>query len=81
MGKPRKKPGQQIRITTEAWYSAVVGDPEEPPPPHLSGRDQEILRAMEAGGPETVRPLVESWGLVWKVGPRGAITVDVPDTD
>jgi hypothetical protein len=78
VGKTRKPPGQSVRITAEAWYAAVVGLPDDPMPPHFEGRHEAILDAMEDGGPEAVRPLIESWGLVWKVGPRGGITVDVP---
>jgi hypothetical protein len=76
----RKKPGENVNITTAAWYAQVVGQPDEPTPEHLRGRNLEILHAMEAGGPDTLRPLIESWGLVWKVGARGGITVDVPPT-
>lgn len=78
MPKSRKPPGENIRITTEAWYAQVVGLPDEPIPKHFEGREEAILKAMEDGGPQAVRPVVESWGLVWKVGPRGGITVDVP---
>lgn len=78
MSKTKKPPGENVRITTEAWYAQVVGLPDEPVPDHFRGRQLAILHAMEDGGPEAVRPLVESWGLVWKVGPRGGITVDVP---
>ncbi|MEU5840143.1 hypothetical protein ABZ820_41790 [Streptomyces diacarni] len=78
MGKTRKPPGMNVRITAEAWYAQVVGLPGEPTPPHFQGRQEALLEAMEGGGPEAVRPVVESWGLVWKVGPRGGITVDVP---
>ncbi|GGQ41504.1 hypothetical protein GCM10010233_66370 [Streptomyces pseudogriseolus] len=79
MGKTRKPPGQNVKITAEAWYQEVVGDPDQPPPERLKGRDLALLHAMEQGGPEALRELVESWGLVWKVGPRGGLTVDVPE--
>ncbi|MGW1902952.1 hypothetical protein ACWCQB_37550 [Streptomyces hirsutus] len=78
MPKTRKPPGENVRITAAAWYAQVVGLPDGPIPPHFTGRQEAMLQAMEAGGPEAVRPIVESWGLVWKVGPRGGITVDVP---
>ncbi|MEV6536665.1 hypothetical protein AB0M86_45145 [Streptomyces sp. NPDC051639] len=76
---PRQKPGSQVRITTAAWYQEVVGDPDQPLPERLDGRQQELLHAMDNGGPQAIRPLIEFWGLVWKVGPRGGLTVDVPD--
>ncbi|GAA3538803.1 hypothetical protein ACFFSQ_48790 [Dactylosporangium matsuzakiense] len=79
MGKTRKPPGQNVKITAEAWYQEVVGDPDQPPPERLKGRHLALLHAMEQGGPEALRELVESWGLVWKVGPRGGLTVDVPE--
>ena len=78
MSKLRKSPGENVRITAEAWYAQVAGLPDEPVPEHFQGREEALLEAMNAGGPHAVRPLVESWGLVWKVGPRGGITVDVP---
>ncbi|MET8832037.1 hypothetical protein ABZX40_40480 [Streptomyces sp. NPDC004610] len=77
--KTRKPPGQNIKITKEAWYAKVVGDPDQgPKPAEFRGRDAAILTALETGGHDAVRALVESWGLVWKVGSRGGITVDVP---
>ncbi|MFD5552048.1 hypothetical protein ACFWJQ_35605 [Streptomyces goshikiensis] len=78
--KTRKPPGQNIKITQEAWYAEVVGDPDKGPKPReFWGRDADILTALETGGHDAVRALIESWGLVWKVGPRGGITVDLPD--
>ncbi|MFI1532793.1 hypothetical protein [Streptomyces griseus] len=78
--KTRKPPGQNVKITKDAWYAEVVGDPAKgPQPERLKGRQLDLLHAMEEGGPDAIRPLVESWGLVWKVGPRGGITVDVPE--
>jgi hypothetical protein len=74
----RKPPGQRVNITKAAWYAAVVGDPGQPLPKEFVGRRADLLAAVEQDGPEAVRPLIESWGLVWKVGPRGGITVDVP---
>jgi|GEM_PF-2747542 len=78
MAKTQKKPGENVRITTAAWYQAVVGDPDKPTPEHLVGRRGQLLAAMEDGGPDAMRELIQSWGLVWKVGPRGGLTVDVP---
>jgi hypothetical protein len=78
MAVRKKAPGQNVQITKEAWYAQVVGDPDEPLPADFVGRREALLNAMDQGGPDAVRPLVESWGLVWKVGPRGGITVDVP---
>ncbi|TKA09090.1 hypothetical protein [Actinacidiphila oryziradicis] len=77
----RKKPGENIRVTPEAWYAEVVGDPEEAPPERLQGRRLALLKAMEAGGNDAVRELVESWGLVGKVGPRGGIRVELPPAE
>ncbi|MFF4542478.1 hypothetical protein [Streptomyces aureus] len=48
-------------------------------PERLKGRQLALLHAMENGGPETIRELIESWGLVWKIGQHGGLTVDVPD--
>lgn len=79
MAKPKNPPGQTVKISTEAWYAEVVGDPDEPMPERLVGRRAEILNAMENGGPEAIRALIESWGLVWKVGPRGGLSVELPD--
>ncbi|MFE2533743.1 hypothetical protein [Streptomyces sp. NPDC059371] len=62
-----------------AWFQEVVGDPCQLPPERLKGRQLALLHAMENGGPETIRELIESWGLVWKVGQHGGLTVDVPD--
>ncbi|MGW1980730.1 hypothetical protein [Streptomyces sp. NPDC001889] len=75
----RNLPGKSVNITKAAWYQEVVGDPDHPVPARLVGRQQEILDAMDDGGPGALRALVESWGLVWKVGPRGGIRVDIPD--
>lgn len=75
----KKQPGERLTITTAAWYAAIAGDPDEPLPEAFVGRGEELRHALEKGGPEAARPLVESWGLVWKVGPRGGITVDVPE--
>ncbi|MFI2215150.1 hypothetical protein [Streptomyces sp. NPDC020141] len=75
----RTPPGQTLKITRAAWYREVVGDPDSPPPARLAGRQEKLLDAMDNGGPDAVRPIVESWGLVWTVGPRGGIRVDVPD--
>lgn len=67
-----------INITKAAWAQAIVGDPDGAMPPEFRGRRADILDALETGGPEEVRTLVESWGLVWKVGSTGRITVDIP---
>ncbi|AZK98782.1 MULTISPECIES: hypothetical protein [Streptomyces] len=75
----RNPPGKTVTITKAAWYQEVVGDPDHPVPARLAGRQQQILDAMDNGGPDALRTLVESWGLVWKVGPRGGLTVDVLD--
>ncbi|MCY0923199.1 hypothetical protein OS965_34545 [Streptomyces sp. H27-G5] len=77
--KTRKPPGQNISVTKAAWYEEIVGNPDEPPPDRLAGRDLRMLEAMEDGGPDAVRALIESWGLVWVVGPRGGLTVDLPE--
>lgn len=69
MATTKKKPGENVRITPAAWEQAVVSVP---------GRRGQLLAAMEDGGPDAIRELILSWGLAWKVGPRGGLTVDVP---
>ncbi|MEO3764209.1 hypothetical protein [Streptomyces sp. B8F3] len=75
----RQPPGKRVTITTAAWRQGITGDPGKPTPEDFAGRRGALLEAMETGGPEAIRPLIESWGLVWKVGPRGGLSVDIPE--